>query len=82
MTPWTIARLLCPWDSPGKNTGVGCRALLQGILPTQGSNPCLFYLLHWQAGSLTLEPPGKPNEANKSQNFNPKRFYPRYDITI
>ena len=27
------ARLLCPWDSPGKNTGVGCHALLQGIFP-------------------------------------------------
>ena len=35
------ARLLCPWDSPGKNTGVGCHALLQGIFPTQGSNPDL-----------------------------------------
>ena len=32
-------RLLCPWDSPGKNTGVGCHALLQGIFPTQGLNP-------------------------------------------
>ena len=32
------ARLLCPWDSPGRNTGVGCHALLQGIFPTQGSN--------------------------------------------
>ena len=32
------ARLLCPWDSPGKNTGVGCHFLLQGIFPTQGSN--------------------------------------------
>ena len=32
------ARLLCPWDSPGKNTGVGCHALLQGIFLTQGSN--------------------------------------------
>ena len=31
-------RLLCPWDSPGKNTGVGCHALLQGIFPIQGSN--------------------------------------------
>ena len=31
-------RLLCPWDSPGKNTGVGCHALLQGIFPTQASN--------------------------------------------
>ena len=29
------AKLLCPWDSPGKNTGVGCHALLQGIFPTQ-----------------------------------------------
>ena len=46
-------RLLCPWDSPGKNTGVGCRALLQGIFPTQGSNPRLVCLLHWQAGSFT-----------------------------
>ena len=35
------ARLLCPWDSPGKNAGVGCHALLQGIFPTQGSNPSL-----------------------------------------
>ena len=33
------ARLLCPWDSPGKNTGVGCHALLQGIFLTQGLNP-------------------------------------------
>ena len=31
--------LLCPWDSPGRNTGVGCHALLQGIFLTQGSNP-------------------------------------------
>ena len=35
-------RLLCPWDSPGKDTGVGCCALLQGIFPTQGSNPGLL----------------------------------------
>ena len=37
-------------DSPGKNTGVCCHALLQGIVPTQGSNPSLLCLLHWQAG--------------------------------
>ena len=36
-------RLLCPWDSPGKNTGVGCCCLLQGIFPTQGSNLGLLY---------------------------------------
>ena len=35
------ARLLCPRDSPGKNAGVGCCALLQGIFLTQGLNPCL-----------------------------------------
>ena len=33
------ARLLCPWGSPGKNTGVGCHALLRGIFLTQGWNP-------------------------------------------
>ena len=55
------ARLLCPWDSPGKNTGVGCHALLQGIFLTQGSNPHLLCLLFWQAGSLPLAPPGKPH---------------------
>ena len=33
------ARPLCPWDFPGKSTGVGCHALLQGIFPTQGWNP-------------------------------------------
>ena len=31
-------RLLCPWESPGKNTGVGCHFLLQGIFMTQGLN--------------------------------------------
>ena len=32
------AKLLCPWNSPSKHTGVGCHFLLQGIFPTQGSN--------------------------------------------
>ena len=36
-------RLLCPWDSPGKNTGVGCHFPLQRIFLTQGSNPGLLY---------------------------------------
>ena len=36
-------RLLCPWDSPGKNTGVGSHSFLQGIFPTQGSNPGLLH---------------------------------------
>ena len=34
-------RLLCPWNSPGKNTEVGCQSLLQGMFLTQGSNPGL-----------------------------------------
>ena len=37
-----------------------CHALLQGIFSTQGLNLCLLCLLHWQAGSLQLAPPGKP----------------------
>ena len=47
-------RLLCPWDSPGKNIGVGCHALLQEIFLTQGSNLHFLCLLHWPAGSLPL----------------------------
>ena len=47
-------RFLCPCDFPGNNTGVGCHFLLQGIFPTQGSNP---YLLQWQVNSFTFEPP-------------------------
>ena len=37
------ARLFCPWNSPGQNTGVGSCSLLQGIFPTQGSNPGLLH---------------------------------------
>ena len=45
-------RLLCPWHSPGKNTGVGCHFLLE-IFPTQGWKQCLLRLLHWQAGQCS-----------------------------
>jgi len=48
-------RLLCPWDSPGKNTGVGCHLLLQRIFPTQALNPGLL-LCRW---TLPFEPPVK-----------------------
>ena len=42
-TPWTPLSpwFLCQWDSPAKNTGVGCHSFLQEIFPTQGSNPGL-----------------------------------------
>ena len=55
-------RLLCPWDSPGKNTGVGCHALLQGIFPTQGSNLYRLWFLHcrqilycWATGETLID---------------------------
>ena len=59
VTPLTVARLqyarlLYLWGFPGKNTGVSCHFLLQGIFLTQGLNPCLLHLLHWQADSLPL----------------------------
>ena len=66
-TPWTVpARLLCPWDSPGKNTGVGCHGRLQGIFPTQGSNACF---LHWQADSLPLSHLGSSPRSRESSTF-------------
>ena len=61
VTLWAVAlQAPRPWDPPGKNTGVGCHALLQGICPTQGLNPCLVHLLHWQSGSLPSAPPEGP----------------------
>ena len=54
------ARLLCPWNFPGKNTGVGCHFLLPGIFLTQGSNLCLLCFLHWQVDSLPLSQLGSP----------------------
>ena len=58
-TPWTVpARLLCPWNSSGKNTGVDSHSLLQGIFLTQGSNPgflhcreILYYRSHQRSPS-------------------------------
>ena len=56
--PWHYGlkptRLLCPWDSPGKNTGVGCHALPQGIKPSSPASSGL------QADFSPTEPPGKP----------------------
>ena len=58
-TPWTMqpARLLCAWDSPGKNTGVGCHSLLQGIFPTRGSN---LGFLHYRQILYCLNHKGSP----------------------
>ena len=62
-TPWIVActKLLCPWDFQGKIIGVGCHFLLQGIFPTQGSNPglshcrqTLYHLSHQRSPFLSL----------------------------
>ena len=52
------ARLLCPWDSPGKNTGVGCQALLRGF-PDPGNKARCPVSPALQAGSFPLVPPGE-----------------------
>ena len=59
-------RLFCPWDFSGKNTGVGCHFLPQGIFPTQGSNP---HLLPWQADSLPLSHLESPYSCTSSFLF-------------
>ena len=56
---WTVARQApVSVGSPGKNSEVGCPALLWGISPTQGSNLHLLGLLHWQACFLPLSHQG------------------------
>ena len=57
------ASLLCLWNFPGKNTGMGCHFLLQRILPTQGLNPWSLHLMHWQVDSLLLHSLGSPQVA-------------------
>ena len=73
------SRLLCPWDSPGKKTGVGCHALLRGIFPTQGSNPGLphcrgiLYQLSHQRSPRILEWVASPFSRGSSQARNRTR---------
>ena len=52
--------LLCSWDSPGKNTGIGCHGFLQGIFLIQGLNPHLLCPPALQADFLLLSHWGKP----------------------
>ena len=60
-TPWTTpTRFFCPWSFPGRNTGVSCHALLQGIFPTQESNRLLLCLMYWQSDYLPLRHLGSP----------------------
>ena len=57
-TPWTVARHAL--NFPGKNTGLSCHFLLQGIFPIQELNPHFLHLLHWKADSLPLSHLGSP----------------------
>ena len=57
-----LTRLLCPWDTSGKNIGVGCHSHLQGIFPTQGLNPglphcrrILYCLSHQRSPNLHIK---------------------------
>ena len=52
------AKLFCPWDSPGKNSGMGCHFLLQEISLTQGQNPCQD-----PKCSRAIKPTATPREA-------------------
>ena len=52
--PWTVARLLCPQDFPGKNAGVGCEFLFPGDLPEPGIKPMSPVSLALQVDSLLL----------------------------
>ena len=65
-------RLLCPWASPDRNTGVDCHAFLQGIFLTQESNPNPF--MSWQRGSLPIVPPRNPNINGKVLVFPAEKF--------
>ena len=66
------ARLLCPWDSPDRNTGVDCHAFLQGTFLTQESNPHPF--TSWQKGSLPIVPPRKPDINGRVLVFPAEKF--------
>ena len=61
VTPWTVAHQApLSMEFSSKSTGVGCHFLLQGIFPTQGLNPRLQCLLHWQVDPLLLSHLGSP----------------------
>ena len=63
------ARLLCPWNFPGKNTRVDCHFLLQRIFLTQELNPHLLHLLHWKANSLPLRRLGSSGQGSRNAWF-------------
>ena len=74
-----LARLLCPWHSPGKNTGVGSHSLLQGIFSSQGLNQSL---LHCRQVFYCLSHQGSPkNESSTNQRTKHRRDVPVKALT-
>ena len=75
-TPWTIAcQAPLSMDFPVKNSGASCQFLLQGIFKTQGSNPCLLCLLHWQADSLPQHHLGSQTSSQVDTKLVPHRRF-------
>ena len=73
------ARLLCPWDSPGKNTGVGCHSLLQGIFLTQGWNPGF---LHCRQILYCLSHQGSPKNIGVECYFLLQGIFPTLGLNL
>ena len=71
-TLWTVAHqaLLSPWNFPGRNTGVGCHFILQGIFLAQGLNLHLLWLLLCQTDSLPLSHQGSQKEWMSEEKVN------------
>ena len=67
-----------PWNSPGQNTVMGSHSLLQGIFPTQGSNPSPTF----QADSFTAEPSGKPKNTGVGSLSLLRRIFPTHLIFL
>ena len=69
-----------PWNSPGQNTGVGRRSLLQGIFPTQGSNPGLLHcrwILYQLSHQVSHDPgsiPGRGTKIPQDTQYSQKNF--------
>ena len=61
------ARLLCPWNFPGENTGVGCHFASPGYLPDPGLEPASLVSPALAGGSFTAAPLGKPSQISISR---------------
>ena len=75
-TPWTVCS---PWNSPGQNTGVNSLSLLQGVFPTQESNPGLP---HCRQILYQLSHQGSPVNARKTREIQIYIYKTKYSIYI